>query len=69
MQVLWQNAINAYLAGGIDNLGCKILTFVFDDAAEGVINGRVVALYKVTFDKLNRERGLACICNGQLGKL
>jgi hypothetical protein len=40
----------SYLAGGVDNLGREVLALVADLLAEGVLDGRVVALYKVAVD-------------------
>lgn len=51
-----------YLAGGIDDLRGKVLVLVANHLAEGVLNGRVVAVDKVAVDKLHRETRLACPC-------
>lgn len=50
----------SYLAGGVDNLGGKVLALKSNHLAEGVLNGWVIALDEVAVDKLNGERGFAC---------
>lgn len=49
-----------YLASSIDNLGRKFLILVFDHLAKRVLDGRIVAVYEVTVDELNRQTRLAC---------
>jgi hypothetical protein len=39
------------LSRSVDNLSHKVLAFVFDWAAEGILNGGIVALLKISFDK------------------
>lgn len=51
----------SYLTGSIDNLGGVVLALVSDHLAEGVLNGRVVALDEVAVDELDCERGFACV--------
>jgi hypothetical protein len=55
-----------YLTGRVYNLGRKLLVLVPDHLAEGVLNGRVVAVDKVAVDELHRQTRLACIV-GQSG--
>jgi hypothetical protein len=55
-----------YLTSRVYNLGCKVLVLVADHLAEGVLNGRVVAVDKVAIDKLHCQTRLACIV-GQSG--
>ena len=43
----------------VDDLRGKVLALPFDDAAEGVLDGRVVALDKVPVDELHRQGGFA----------
>ena len=45
-----------YLTSRVDDFGCEILSIVFNDSAECVLNRRVVAFYKMMFDKANGER-------------
>lgn len=45
-----------YLASSVDDLSRKLLPFIFDELAERILNGRVVALDKMSVDKLYRER-------------
>jgi hypothetical protein len=47
------------LAGRVDNLGRKLLPLVADLLAEGVLDGRVVALDKVPVDVADGEGGFA----------
>jgi len=47
------------LASSIDNLGRKFLILVFDHLAKRVLDGRIVAVYEVTVDELNRQTRLA----------
>lgn len=54
-----RGGFGAYLTSSINNLSCKLLALVFDDGAEGVLNGRVVALNKVVLNELHSERRLA----------
>lgn len=46
----------AYLARSINNLRRVILTLVFDNATECILNRRVIALYKMMVHKAHRER-------------
>lgn len=48
------------LAGGVDDLGGIFLALVADLLAECVLDGRVVALDKVSLDVTDRQRGFAC---------
>ena len=50
---------SAYLARGVDNLGCKVVTPVLDDLAECVFDCGIVAVHKMPVDELHRERGFA----------
>ena len=47
--------LSAYLARRVDNFSRKVLPSVSDDLTESVFDGGVVAIYKVTIDKLHRE--------------
>jgi hypothetical protein len=49
------------LAGRVDNLGRKLLPLVADLLAEGVLDGRVVALDKVPVDVADGEGGFAWV--------
>ena len=49
----------AYLARRIDYLRSKILSAMFDDLGEMILNGWIVAVDKVTLNELHRERGFA----------
>ena len=49
----------AYLARCIDYLRSKILSAMFDDLGESILNGWIVAVDKVSLDELHRERGFA----------
>jgi hypothetical protein len=44
-----------YLSRSIDNLSRIVLAVVFDNSAEGVLNGRVIAFDEVMLDKADRE--------------
>ena len=55
-----QRKRNAYLAGRIDDLGGIFLVLVTDDLAKRVLDGGIVALHKVTVDKLDRQARFAC---------
>jgi len=46
---------NSYLPSRINDFRRKVLSFVFNDATEGVFDGRVVALNKVAIDETNRK--------------
>lgn len=48
-----------YLTSGINNLGGIFLTLVLDDFAEGVFNGRVIALNEVAINELDSKRRFA----------
>ena len=50
----------AYLSGRINDLGREVLAFIFDDTTEGILNGWIITINKVTVDKLDRQRGFAC---------
>jgi hypothetical protein len=39
----------------IHNFGSEILTLVFENSTERVLNGRIVALDEVAFDELNSQ--------------
>ena len=47
--------LSAYLARRIDNLRRKVLTTVFDYFAERVLDGGIVAIYKMAIHKLHSE--------------
>jgi len=49
----------SHLTSSINYLGSIILTLVFDNLAERVFNGGVVALDKVAIDELYSERRFA----------
>jgi hypothetical protein len=49
-----------YLAGGIDDLGRKVLVLISNHLAERVLDGGIVAVDKVAIDKLHRQTRLAC---------
>lgn len=49
-----------YLTSRVDNLRREILALVADDFAEGVLNGRVVALDEVSVDELYCQTRFAC---------
>ena len=49
----------AYLARCIDYLRSKILTAMFDDFGEVILNGGIIAIDEVSLDELHRERGFA----------
>ena len=51
--------VMAYLARRIDYLRSKILSAMFDDLGEMILNGWIVAVDKVTLNELHRERGFA----------
>ena len=44
-----------YLARRVNDLGRKLLSLVLDNLAERVLNGRVIALNKVSIDELHRQ--------------
>lgn len=48
-----------YLASCVDDFSCKVLVLVADHLAEGVLDGRVVALDEMAVDELNRQARLA----------
>jgi hypothetical protein len=48
-----QKKSSQYLTGRVYNLGCKLLVIVPNHLAEGVLNGRVVAVDKVAVDELH----------------
>lgn len=47
------------MARRVDYLGREFLALVLDDFAEGVLNGRVIALDEVSIDKLHRQGRLS----------
>jgi len=47
------------LTGGVDDLGRKVLVLVANDFGEGVLNGGIVGVDKVTVHELYSERALA----------
>jgi hypothetical protein len=49
-----------YLSGGIDDFGCVILSIIFDDPAECVLDCGVIALDEVVLDEADCERGFSC---------
>lgn len=49
-----------YLAGGINDLGRKLLVLVPYDLAKRILDGWIIALDEVTVDELNRQAGFAC---------
>ena len=48
-----------YLSGCVDNLRGIVLVLVLDHLAKRVLNGRIVAVYKMAVDKLHRHTRLA----------
>lgn len=48
------------LAGSVDDFRREVLSLEANRLAEGVFNGRVVALNEVAVDKLDRQGGFAC---------
>lgn len=50
-----------YLTSSIDNLSGEVLALESNHLAEGVLNGRVVALDEVAVNKLDRKRGFTCV--------
>ena len=55
----WHPGRSAYLTRRVDYFSRKVLTFVFDHLAEGILDGWIVTLYKMAFHKLYREGRLA----------
>ena len=51
--------LSAYLACSINYLSRKVLPTMFDDLAESVFDGGIVAIYEVAVDELHRERGFS----------
>lgn len=51
----------AYLTSRVDDLRREVLPLMLDDAAESVLNRRIVALDKVVFDEADGERGFPYI--------
>jgi hypothetical protein len=49
-----------YLACGIDNLRCKVLVFIANHLAKGILYRRIIAVDKVAIDELHRQTRLAC---------
>ena len=47
---------SAYLTRGVDYFCGEVLTSIFDDATEGVLDCRIVALHEVPVHELYRER-------------
>lgn len=45
----------AYLTGRIDYLGRKLLASTLNGVTEGVFDGGIIALHKMSFDKSNRQ--------------
>ena len=54
-----QRNLGSYLSCSVYNLCRKVLVLVANDLAEGVLNGWIVAIYKVAVDELNRQTRLA----------
>lgn len=52
--------LNPYLAGSVNDFRCIFLALVLDDTTECVLDGRIVAFYKVPFDELDGERRFSC---------
>jgi hypothetical protein len=50
---------NTYLSSSIYDLRGIVLTIVFDDPAESILDCGVVAFHKMMFDKTDSERGFA----------
>ena len=50
-----------YLPGSINYFRGKILASVLDLSAECVFNGRIIALDKVAFNKLDSKGRFACV--------
>ena len=51
--------MRAYLTRSVDYLRCKVLTAVFDDLAECIFNGGIVAVHEVSVHELHCKRGFA----------
>lgn len=51
--------VATHLAGGVDNLCRKVLTFVANDFGECVLDRWVVALYETAVDELHCNGGFA----------
>jgi hypothetical protein len=45
-----------YLTSGIDNLCGIVLALILDNGGKGILDSRIITLYKVSLDKLNSER-------------
>lgn len=56
-KVRWElsRQVATYLAGGVDNLCSKLLSLMADGLAEGVLDGRIVAVDKVSVYKLHSQ--------------
>jgi hypothetical protein len=50
------------LTGGVDDLSHKVLALVFDWPAEGILNGGIVTLLEISFDKTDGEGRFALRC-------
>ena len=54
-------ALSAYLTRRVDYFGREVLPTIFDDFAESILNGRIIALDKMAIHKLNCEGGFSYI--------
>lgn len=50
----------AHLTGSVDDFGGVLLSFELDNFAKSILNGRIVALYKMSIDELDRQGRFAC---------
>lgn len=57
IQAMQADKLGAYLARGINYFGSKVLTAVFDYLAESILNGGIVAVYKMVVDELHCQGG------------
>jgi hypothetical protein len=48
-----------HLSSGIDDVEVEVLALVLDDLLERVLDGRVVGIYEMRVDELDREGGFA----------
>lgn len=55
-----RNKKYTFLPSRIHNLSRKLLVLVLDNLTESILNGWVIALNKVTIDKLHCERRFTC---------
>lgn len=62
------HACSTNLSSGIDDFGEKRLAFVDNLMAEGILDRRIVALDKMAFAVLDRQRGFACARNAKVSR-